>query len=187
MITVFGGSQCGPRDREYEEAHEVGRLLAEAGYVVCTGGYQGTMAAASQGAFEAGGVVVGVTMAQLTSRVNDYLTETRPTQDFYGRLQALIVDSAGFIVLRGGIGTLVELTLVWNKLTTHILSPRPLVLVGRNTWGPWLDACAATLAVEPKHLEYLTVVETPAEAVAAIVAAKPGRDDSLGTAQERRN
>lgn len=187
MISVFGGSQCGPRDREYEEAHEVGRLLAEAGYVVCTGGYQGAMAAASQGAFEAGGSVVGVTMAQLTSRVNDYLTETRPTQDFYGRLQALIVDSAGFIVLRGGIGTLVELTLVWNKLTTHILSPRPLVLVGRDTWGPWLDACAATLAVEPKHLEYLTLVETPAEAVAAIVAAKPGKGDSSGTDPARRN
>ena len=171
MISVFGGSQCRPGDREYEEAHEIGRRLAEAGYVVCTGGYQGTMAAASQGAFEAGGAVVGVTMAQLTSRVNDYLTETRPTRDFYERLQALIVDSAGFIVLRGGIGTVVELTLVWNKLTTGILTPRPLALVGRDIWEPWLAACAATLAVAPKHLEYLTLVDTPAEAVAAIVAA----------------
>ena len=71
MISVFGGSQCRPGDREYEEAHEVGRLLAEAGYVVCTGGYQGTMAAASQGAFGAGGSVVGVTMTQLPSLVND--------------------------------------------------------------------------------------------------------------------
>lgn len=168
MISVFGGSQCGPGDREYEEAREIGRRLAEARYIVCTGGYQGTMAAASQGAFEAGGSVVGVTMAQLTSRVNDYLTETRPTLDFYERLQRLIADSAGFVVLRGGIGTLVELTLVWNKLTTHILSPRPVVLVGREVWGPWLAACAATLAVEPKHLEYLTLVETPAEAVAAV-------------------
>jgi len=170
MISVFGGSQCRPGDQEYEEAHEVGRLLAEAGYIVCTGGYQGTMAAASQGAFEAGGTVVGVTMAQLTSRVNDFLTETRPTRDFYERLQALIVDSAGFIVLRGGIGTLVELTLVWNKLTTGILTPRPLVLVGRDIWNPWLTACAQTLAVEPKHLAYLTLVETPEKAVAAIDA-----------------
>jgi len=109
-------------------------------------------------------------MAQLASRVNEYLTETRPTQDFYERLQALIVNSAGFVVLRGGIGTLVELTLVWNKMTTGILTPRPLVLVGRDVWQPWLDACAATLAVEPKHLEFLTLADTPAEAVAAIKA-----------------
>ena len=170
MISVFGGAYCRAGDREYEEARAVGRLLAGAGYVVCTGGYQGTMAAASQGASEAGGAVVGVTMAQLTSRVNEFLTETRPTQDFYERLQALIVDSAGFVVVRGGVGTLVELTLVWNKLTTGILAPRPLVLVGRDIWQPWLDACAATLAVEPKHLAFLTLADTPAEALAAIQA-----------------
>lgn len=173
MISVFGGAQCRPGDREYEEAHEVGRRLAEAGYIVCTGGYQGTMAAASQGAFEAGGSVVGVTMAQLTSRVNDFLTETRPTRDFYERLQALIVDSSGFVVLRGGVGTLVELTLVWNKLTTGILTPRPLVLVGRDLWEPWLTACAQALAVEPEHLAFLTVVDTPEEAVAAIRGKNP--------------
>ncbi len=178
MISVFGGSQCRPGDREYEEAHEVGRRLAEAGCVVCTGGYQGTMAAASQGAFETGGAVVGVTMSQLTSRVNDFLTETRPTRDFYERLQALIVDSAGFVVLRGGIGTLVELTLVWNKLTTGILSPRPLVLVGRDVWEPWLASCAAALAVEPRHLEYLTLVETPEEAVTAIVSVRVAARDA---------
>jgi len=49
MISVFGGAYCRAGDREYEEARDIGRLLAGAGYVVCTGGYQGTMAAASQG------------------------------------------------------------------------------------------------------------------------------------------
>ena len=42
MISVLGGSQCGPGDREYEQAHALGRRLAEADYVVCTGGHQGT-------------------------------------------------------------------------------------------------------------------------------------------------
>ena len=123
------------------------------------------MAAASQGAFEAGGQVVGVTMAGLTSQVNVYMTETRPTVDFYERLQELIVHSAGYIVLRGGIGTLVELTLVWNKLTTRVLAPRPLILVGRDLWEPWLEGCQATLAVEAKHLALLTLVDTPEEAI----------------------
>lgn len=169
MISVFGGSQCSPDSLEYGTAYEIGRRLSEAGFSVCTGGYQGTMAAASRGAYEVGGHVVGITMSQLTSRVNDYLTEVRPTIDFYGRLQGLIADSDGFIAVRGGIGTLVEVTLVWNKLTTNVLPPRPLVLVGRDVWLPWLDACRATLAVQPHHLERLTVVDTAAEAVAAMI------------------
>jgi len=133
------------------------------------------MAAASRGAYEVGGSVVGITMSLLTSPVNDYLTENRPTMDFYGRLQGLIRDSDGYIAVRGGIGTLVEITLVWNKLTTNVLPPRPLVLVGSDIWLPWLAACQATLAVQPHHLDHLIIVDTAAEAVAAVVKAKPTR------------
>jgi uncharacterized protein (TIGR00730 family) len=172
MISVFGGAQCPPESVEYQQAHEIGRLLAESGYAVCSGGYQGAMAAASHGAYEAGGAVVGITLSLLTSRVNDYLTEVRPTSDFYGRLQGLIRDSSGYIAVRGGIGTLVEVTLVWNKLTTHVLSERPLVLVGRAIWEPWLNACRATLAIDCRHLEYVTVVDTPEEAVAAVICGR---------------
>src|SRR3569833_2936127 len=168
LISVFGGAQCTPDSTEYGVAYEIGRRLCEAGYTVCTGGYQGTKAAASRGAFEVGGHVVGITMSQLTSRVNDYLTEIRPTVDFYGRLQGLIAHSDGYIAVRGGIGTLVEVTLVWNKLTTNVLPPRPMVLVGRDIWTPWLESCQATLAVHPHHLKYLTVVDTAEEAVAAV-------------------
>lgn len=169
MISVFGGSQCTPDSPEYREAYEIGQRLAEAGYAVCTGGYQGAMAAASRGAYEAGGAVVGITMSQLTSRVNDFITEVRPTADFYERLQGLIANSDAYVAVRGGIGTLVEITLVWNKLTTKILPSRPLILVGLDVWLPWLAACQATLAVQPQHMNHLIVVNSPAEAVAAII------------------
>jgi uncharacterized protein (TIGR00730 family) len=173
MVSVFGGSQCRPDSPECREAFQIGRRLAEAGYTVCTGGYQGTMAAASRGAYESGGGVVGITMSQLTSPINEYVTHIRPTTDFYGRLQGLIKDSDAFIAVRGGIGTLVEVTLVWNKLTTRVLSPRPLILVGREVWLPWLEACQATLAIGPDLIDHLQVVDSAAEAVAAIVNAQP--------------
>ena len=150
IVTVFGGSQCGLDSKEWQQAYEIGTLLAHAGYTVCSGGYQGTMFAVSQGAHEAGGSVIGVTLSLLTAAINPYLTEERPTSDFYTRLHGLIQDSVGYIALRGGVGTLVEITLVWNKIMTHALPSRPLVLVGRETWQPWLDACQATLAVEQK-------------------------------------
>jgi uncharacterized protein (TIGR00730 family) len=173
MVSVFGGSLCAPDSREGLEAYAIGRLLAEAGYAVCTGGYQGVMAAASRGAFEAGGHVVGVTMAQINRTICEHVTEERPTANFYERLQGLIRHSDAYIAVRGGIGTLVELTLVWNKMTMRVLPPRPIVLVGSDIWNPWLAACQATLAVEDHHIAHLTVVDTPEQAVRAVAGARP--------------
>src|SRR3972149_4057938 len=63
IVSVFGSNA--PREGEpgYEEARALGRLLAQAGYIVATGGYAGTMEATSRGAKEAGGLVIGVTAA----------------------------------------------------------------------------------------------------------------------------
>ena len=60
-ITVFGGAQPKEGSAAYEEARELGKLLAERGHAVLTGGYMGTMEAVSRGASEAGGHVIGVT------------------------------------------------------------------------------------------------------------------------------
>ena len=60
-ITVFGGSKCTPETEEYKEALKLGRLLVEAGFDVCSGGYAGVMEAISRGAHEAGGHVTGMT------------------------------------------------------------------------------------------------------------------------------
>src|SRR5438105_9371400 len=135
IVTIFGGSKCGDSDREYLEAHRVGELLADAGFTICTGGYSGVMEAASRGAHERGGHVIGITMAQFKSEPNRYLTEKVPSAHFYERLQRLITRSVGYIALRGGMGTATEISLVWNKLQTGVLDPRPLVLLG-DCWPP---------------------------------------------------
>src|SRR5690606_16486103 len=61
-VSVYGGGSPKPGDPAYQQAYELGRLLAEAGYTVMTGGYSGTMEATSRGAKEAGGYVIGVTV-----------------------------------------------------------------------------------------------------------------------------
>ncbi len=63
QVAVFGSARLRPDDAEYGEARRLGELLAGAGWTVCTGGYDGAMAAASEGAAAAGGHVVGVTVA----------------------------------------------------------------------------------------------------------------------------
>ena len=82
IVTIFGGSKCGEESPEYAEAHHLGELLAEAGFTICTGGYAGVMEAASRGAHERGGRVIGVTMNQFKSEPNRYLTEKIPSDIF---------------------------------------------------------------------------------------------------------
>src|SRR5437762_1836092 len=146
IVTIFGGSKCGEESEEYAQARRVGQLLAESGFTICTGGYLGVMEAASRGAHERGGRVLGIVMDQFKTEPNRYLTEKVATPHFYDRLQHLITRSVGFIAIRGGMGTVTELSLVWNKIQTRVIGPRPLVLLG-DCWPPVVKAWQASLAV----------------------------------------
>jgi uncharacterized protein (TIGR00725 family) len=167
IVTIFGGSKCRDTDPEYAEALRVGALLADTGFTVCTGGYAGVMEAASRGAHERGGRVIGITMNQFKSEPNRYLTEKVPSEHFYERLQRLITQSVGYIALRGGMGTVTEISLVWNKLQTRVLEPRPLVLLG-DCWPPVVKASQSNFAVSDNDVRILNFAATPEEAVGIV-------------------
>src|SRR2546421_8820888 len=167
IVTIFGGSRCNESSVEYGQAQRVGELLAETGFVLCTGGYLGIMEAASRGAREKGGRVLGIVMNQFKAEPNRYLTDKVATAHFYERLQHLITRSVGFIALRGGMGTVTEVSLVWNKLQTGVLDPRPLVLLG-DCWPPIVRVWQRYLAVSDNDVEILDFANTPEEAVAII-------------------
>lgn len=179
IVTIFGGSKCRETDPEYAEALRVGELLADSGFTVCTGGYAGVMEAASRGAHERGGRVLGITMNQFKSEPNRYLTEKVPSEHFYERLQRLITQSVGYIALRGGMGTVTEISLVWNKLQTRVLEPRPLVLLG-DCWLPVVKAWQRHLAVSDNDVQLLNFAGTPEEAVAIIKQKSPQLAQILG-------
>src|SRR5881275_3315060 len=130
IVTIFGGSKCNENSEEYGQAVEIGTRLAEAGFTICTGGYLGVMEAASRGAREKGGRVFGIVMNQFKAEPNRYLTDKVATAHFYDRLQNLITRSVGFVAFKGGMGTVTEISLVWNKLQTRVLERRPIVLIG---------------------------------------------------------
>jgi uncharacterized protein (TIGR00730 family) len=167
IVTIFGGSKCREADLEYTQARRVGELLADAGFTICTGGYLGVMEAASRGAHERGGRVLGITMNQFKTEPNRFLTDKVATPHFYERLQQLIIRSVGFIALRGGMGTVTELSLVWNKLQTRVLEPRPVVLLG-DCWPPIVEQWQRYLAVSDDDVKHLDFATKPEEAVRII-------------------
>lgn len=173
IVTIFGGSRCDESCTEYAQARRVGQLLAEGGYMICTGGYLGVMEAASRGAREKGGRVLGIVMNQFKAEPNRFLTDKVATEHFYERLQRLITRSVGFIALRGGMGTVTEVSLVWNKLQTGVIPPRPVVLLG-DCWPPVVEAWRQHLVVSDKDIAVLDFAETPEQAVSIITQKSKG-------------
>src|SRR5438034_2949841 len=164
IVTIFGGSKCNENSEEYGQAVEIGTRLAEAGFTICTGGYLGVMEAASRGAHERGGRVLGIVMNQFKAEPNRYLTDKVASAHFYERLQNLIMRSVGFIAIRGGMGTVTELSLVWNKLQTGVIEPRPLVLLG-DCWPPVVAAWQKHLLVSEPGAPVLQLAKPRGRAV----------------------
>jgi uncharacterized protein (TIGR00730 family) len=166
-IVAMFGSGCAPAGHPVlAQAERLGRLLAQAGFALVCGGYGATMEAASRGARQAGGRAVGVTMDLFTPPLapNRWLSEEQRVSDFFPRLQRL-TGAEGFVVLRGGIGTLTEATLVWSLLQTGQIPPRPFLFVGAH-WRRLFAAFRAETFMREEDLALATVVDGVDEAVA---------------------
>jgi uncharacterized protein (TIGR00725 family) len=150
QISIFGGSQPKPGSLAYEEAHQLGELLAKRGHTVMTGGYIGTMEAVSRGAAQAGGHVIGVTCGEIERwrdvGVNRWVKEEWRKQTLVERLQVLIRECDAAIALSGGPGTLTEISLMWNLMIVESMRRRPLVLVG-DGWQSVFDQLFKTFDV----------------------------------------
>ena len=142
-VTIFGGSAPKPGETAYQEAQHLGELLVKAGYVVVTGGYMGVMEAASRGASESGGHVIGVTCKDIEDwrpiDPNKWVGELIQERTLFERLNMLINGSDAYLALPGGPGTLVEISLVWNLLIIHALPHKPMILIGQS-WKRVIDA-----------------------------------------------
>lgn len=151
-ISVFGASTPQPLDPAYEEAQRLGSLLGKAGYTVMTGGYGGAMEAVSRGAAEAGGHVIGVTCEEIETwrpgGANAWVKEEIRFQTLKERMYTLIEQSDGAFALPGGIGTLAEVSVMWSNLQTGIISPRPLILVGKG----WHDIFLKLFELHEKYI-----------------------------------
>jgi uncharacterized protein (TIGR00725 family) len=164
IVTIFGSSRVKTGSKAYKEAYRLGKLLAEAGFVVCNGGYGGIMAASSRGAKEAGGKTVGITTEVFkNASPNPWVDIESRAESYIERLMIITSIADAFIVLRGGIGTLAEMTSVWASATVGELR-KPIVLVG-GAWQKTIDDLSKRLLITHREIEVLKFARTPEEAV----------------------
>lgn len=137
-ITVFGSGLPRLGDPHYTEARALGVELSREGFVVCTGGYAGVMEAACRGAKEAGGTTIGVTAKFFASRANKWIDHEIRVKRWRDRLFELVERGDGYVVCRGGTGTLVELAVIWEMMNKGVMIGKPIVVIG-DFWQPVVD------------------------------------------------
>ena len=143
IVSVFCSAAPVPGQPLYEEALKLGRLLANAGHTVMTGGYCGTMEAVSRGAVEAGGNSIGVTCRQIEEYrpmgPNEWVKLVKATDTLSHRIDILTSEADAFLALPGGIGTLAELSTVYNKMIISAIPSEILILIG-DGWKAAFEA-----------------------------------------------
>ncbi|MGI5206505.1 TIGR00730 family Rossman fold protein [Spirillospora sp. CA-108201] len=170
-VWVCGSARTEPDTEEYELGVKVGAALAGAGFPVFTGGGPGAMAAANQGAFEIGGVSVGVGIVlPHEQEFSPYLTVKFLCEYFFTRKVLLTKHTGALVVLPGGNGSLDETYEVLTLVQTGSIPPRPIVLVGREFWGDldgWSrETLLASGKISPGDPDLIKVVDTEDEVMA---------------------
>jgi uncharacterized protein (TIGR00730 family) len=139
-VSVFGSARVGPDSDVYELARLIGRLFAESGFAVVTGGGPGVMEAANRGAKEAGGLSVGFGIELPHEQsANPYVDMSLTFRHFYARKTMLVKAAEGFVMMPGGFGTLDEMFEALTLIQTGKVFNFPVVLFGKEHWSGLVD------------------------------------------------
>ena len=184
-VTIFGSARTPPNDPYYEKAVETGRLLAEAGIPVITGGGPGIMEAANKGAAQARGLSIGCNIElPFEQGSNAYLSRSLNFKFFFVRKTMFVKYATAFIVFPGGYGTLDELFEALTLIQTGKVKHFPVILFGSAYWSGLVEWLADTVAAEGKinrtDLLLFQVTDDPAEAARLVIEARRAKpEDSV--------
>lgn len=135
IVGVMGGSEADPQTLDH--AYQIGRQIAEHGWVLLSGGRPtGVMDASARGCREAGGLSVGVLFDDAQELASEHLDLVLPTGMGAGRNIINVLSSDVVVACRGSGGTLSEIALA-------LRFERPVILLDFDPGAAFLDACGA--------------------------------------------
>jgi uncharacterized protein (TIGR00730 family) len=172
-VSVFGSARVKPGTRYYQLAEETARLLSDAGFAVFSGGGPGLMEATNKGAFEGGGMAVGLNIdlprEQPSSR---YQHVSLRFKHFFARKVMFAKFASAYVVLPGGYGTLDELFEALTLVQTGKTRQMPIILVHEPYWRgliTWMrERLVGEGMIDTTDIDLLQVCEEPRQVVDAI-------------------
>jgi uncharacterized protein (TIGR00730 family) len=175
-VSIFGSSRIRTGDPIYEEVKKLSYELARMGVDIVTGGGPGLMEAANSGAVE-GQVESHARSFGLAIHLpneegaNPFVNKVFRHRTFFSRLHHFVRLSSAFIVVPGGIGTALELFMVWQLLQVKHVTEHPLILVG-TMWTGLIDWIQGTMVeqglVGANDLSAVSIVSSSDEAIPII-------------------
>jgi|SRR5581483_4158968 len=180
-VTIFGGSHFKESDKEYVWARNLAtRIVTDLNYSIVTGGGPGIMEAANRGAFESGGLSVGMTIelphAQLQ---NPFLTKNLSFHYFFSRKVCMAFAAEAYVFFPGGYGTLDELFEIVTLVQTNKMEKVPIILVDSTFWNPLNDIMKQTLlprgTIDESDLSLYTITDSNDE-ILDIIRKAPKRN-----------
>ena len=142
-VTIFGSARVASEHWVYGAVRDLAAELSRLDCDIITGGGPGLMQAANEGAHRAKkqgkptskrstGIRIHLPFEQ---DVNAFVTEAFEHGTFFTRLHHFVLVSDAFVVVPGGIGTVLELMMVWQLLQVRKLHDTPLILAGKMYRG----------------------------------------------------
>jgi len=173
---LFGSARVKEGSAPYEEARAVGKLFAERGWAVVTGGGSGVMEGANRGAQEGNGLSIGFNIVLPHEQApNPYTDISYTFEHFYVRKVCFVRPSEGFVIFPGGFGTLDELYEALTLIQTGKIKHFPIVLFDTEYWREMIDWIRADLLaagmISAADLDLLHPADDPDEAVDYVLAA----------------
>jgi len=174
-VAIFGSARAQPGTFVYEEVRRTAAAFASMGCDIVTGGGPGLMQAANEGAKSAGatgslGIRVELPFEQ---HANPFVEQAFVHETFFTRLHHFVLASDAFVVVPGGIGTVLEMLMIWQLLQVRHVKDVPLILVGKMWRG--LVEWARTSMQDPRlalanpgDFDIPRCLETADEAIALV-------------------
>jgi uncharacterized protein (TIGR00730 family) len=177
-VTIFGSSRITRDSPLYEEVRLLGYELASMGCRIITGGGPGLMEAANAGAYQVypnvqeGSVGLNIHLP-LEQAPNTFVGRVYEHRTFFSRLQHFVLRSNAFIAVSGGIGTMLEVSMIWQLLQVGHLFGVPLILVGPMwpgliAWAKESMINAPQMLADPEDMIIPICVDKAEEAVEII-------------------